>query len=35
VSGGGLFHWESQFIDAVSQRQQVLLSLIVKGSTGP
>lgn len=34
VSGGGNFHSESQFIDAVSQRQQQLLDLIVKGFTG-
>lgn len=33
VSGGGLFHSESQFIDAVGQRQRLLLDLIVKGST--
>src|SRR4029077_5816304 len=29
VSGGGIFHSESQFLDAVNQRQKLLLTLIV------
>jgi hypothetical protein len=34
VSGGGLFHSESQFVEAVRQRQQLLLNLIVNRSAG-
>ena len=34
VSGGGLFHSESQFVDAVRQRQQLLLSLILNRPAG-
>jgi hypothetical protein len=29
VSGGGIFHSEDQFLDAVNQRQKLLLTLIV------
>jgi hypothetical protein len=34
VSGGGTFHSESQFVDAIRQRQQLLLSLILNRPPG-
>jgi hypothetical protein len=33
VAGGGIFHSESQFISAVGQRQQLLLTLILGHAT--